>query len=380
MNNYNMNFMKRGVSIIVAFTMCLTVMAQQELNRTIPTNESVEKVGVDFISGEIVINYSSESLEHYEFTINGSEFGDTIYQGSSVNDIHSSNGEVFTATGSQLSVSHADGTAYYGTNNGVTFNGSSISTSIPVNTITSDGSLAYIVDVFGGDHSIIKLDGSTSPIYTSNITNSAVNSIIEIEYFNFGGNYIAIIYSNGTTNQLGFYNLDSETFSTTNIYNDFGEPTSIKYSNGSIFFSTGHKIYEITDISDMQNMGTSIEYVLENSSATINDFDFYNGTLVTVAATDGVYTENEGSLNVEVEKETFDNVRLYPNPNKGEFAISNLKEGSSIIFYNAYGEAVYSAKNLNKTSFKVNVELPSGFYTVSVANGEGEVNKKVVIK
>lgn len=154
-------------------------------------------------------------------------------------------------------------------------------------------------------------------------------------------------------------------------------------------YSSTQSVYT-ESVDGANNWSNSIDPFLETqmNNCTIYDMNYLDGNTALCSTTSYNnqagnsfrYIWNLGS-NVGVNKNEIQNgFKIYPNPNNGEFTISNLKEGSSINIYNAYGEAIYSDQNLNNSSLKINIELPSGFYAVRVANGEEMVNKKIIVR
>ncbi|TAL58368.1 MAG: T9SS type A sorting domain-containing protein, partial [Bacteroidetes bacterium] len=72
---------------------------------------------------------------------------------------------------------------------------------------------------------------------------------------------------------------------------------------------------------------------------------------------------------------------IYPNPNNGEFQVSDIKyQVSSIEIYNVFGEKVYSEKILNPKSLILNLDLPGGIYFLQMKTWEGNINKKIIIQ
>jgi subtilisin-like proprotein convertase family protein len=76
---------------------------------------------------------------------------------------------------------------------------------------------------------------------------------------------------------------------------------------------------------------------------------------------------------------------LYPNPNKGQFTIRFLGQGTTgiqVSVYDVLGKNVYANTFESATHFKQNIQLPnasSGLYLIKVVDGNRKVVKKIVI-
>ncbi|MCB0403116.1 MAG: Omp28-related outer membrane protein [Flavobacteriales bacterium] len=90
-----------------------------------------------------------------------------------------------------------------------------------------------------------------------------------------------------------------------------------------------------------------------------------------------------------VSTEEFDNfansgMKVYPNPNNGNFTISINAEGVyNLSVVNLLGEEVYHAKVNNASATNVNVdlsELPAGVYVVKLANNEHVATQKIIVE
>lgn len=375
--------MKKPILIFTLLALSSTVISQTELTRVYST-EGKDVKHVYENSGNDNFTYSTEN-EFYFYKALDDDHQLRRESDSTFNDIHGS----FGVIGDTLSI-YQD---FYGMDDGSLRKGgggSLTSSDIGIKSITHNGGdTVYVYSKDGTDRKIYLIDKDTGdPITLINI-NAVYNfdGYENITFFKDAGSEYLLFTGEIITNEglpteqideYAIYNLDTDGVI---LGNDNIQNAAYSEGNG-LYYNIDETIYKLDDINNLQN-GTPTFSVPNNLQ--INDISVNNTTLwgedfkILVATPDGVYT-NEISLNFEGEKETFDNVSLYPNPNNGKFTISNLKEESSINIYNAFGQKVYSAKNLNKTSFKVNVELPSGFYTVRVKNGEGVVNKKVVIK
>jgi len=76
------------------------------------------------------------------------------------------------------------------------------------------------------------------------------------------------------------------------------------------------------------------------------------------------------------------NSSVYPNPTKGivNVAIPALSDKATITLYDLQGRAIMS-KNTNQvyTSFSIE-NLQDGVYLVNIANDQGSITKKIVLR
>jgi len=75
-------------------------------------------------------------------------------------------------------------------------------------------------------------------------------------------------------------------------------------------------------------------------------------------------------------------IKIYPNPNTGNFIVSLDKPQNhlSIVLYNAMGELITKIEgDASKTQYPLNLNLPEGIYLVMVINGEATALKKIMV-
>jgi Zn-dependent metalloprotease len=75
-------------------------------------------------------------------------------------------------------------------------------------------------------------------------------------------------------------------------------------------------------------------------------------------------------------------VKVYPNPNSGQFTLelTNIESGSMVGIYNLLGTRVYQSTAKNETSHKINLPgIKRGIYFVKVMDGKKQVTRKMVV-
>ena len=116
--------------------------------------------------------------------------------------------------------------------------------------------------------------------------------------------------------------------------------------------------------------GTNVEYYLDNVewSAVTDD-------ACRSERTEAVVTVNDCS---NINELSFKDLNIYPNPNNGQFTITNSQEMTDIIITDLQGKIVYNSRNINLN--KVNVELNNlerGMYMINIQTNNGMITKTV---
>ena len=102
---------------------------------------------------------------------------------------------------------------------------------------------------------------------------------------------------------------------------------------------------------------TPFDFVLYGRSQSSGDYVPSNN-----GGTDIYLTKIQTAIN-DLGAASFDNeVLIYPNPNNGDFRLSNLKAGESYEIYNLLGERVYQGIYNGET---IHVELPTNLYVLT---------------
>ena len=75
------------------------------------------------------------------------------------------------------------------------------------------------------------------------------------------------------------------------------------------------------------------------------------------------------------------NLSIFPNPNKGEFTISNSSEIINVNITDVQGKVVYTSNNVNLNKVDVNVsDLDKGMYMIFVETVDAVITEQVIIK
>ena len=119
--------------------------------------------------------------------------------------------------------------------------------------------------------------------------------------------------------------------------------------------------------------GTGVEYYLDNVewSAVTDD-------ACRSERTEAVVTVNDCS---NIDELSFKDLNIYPNPNNGQFTITNSQEITDIIITDLQGKVVYNNNNINLN--KVNVELidlERGMYMINLKTIDGMITKTVTLQ
>jgi hypothetical protein len=85
--------------------------------------------------------------------------------------------------------------------------------------------------------------------------------------------------------------------------------------------------------------------------------------------------------NTNVDEIINGNVSIYPNPNNGEFMVSNTSEIITITITDVQGKTVHSMNNLNIDKVNIDMtDLEKGMYLINIETGSGTVTKPVMVK
>ena len=78
---------------------------------------------------------------------------------------------------------------------------------------------------------------------------------------------------------------------------------------------------------------------------------------------------------------SFRDLTIYPNPNNGQFTITNSQEMTEVIITDLQGKVIYNNNNINLN--KVNVELNDlerGMYMINIKTVDGRITKTVTVQ
>lgn len=107
--------------------------------------------------------------------------------------------------------------------------------------------------------------------------------------------------------------------------------------------------------------------------------------MLTVANASGCFSQTckEISITGGIKKiEKASGIRVYPNPNNGNFTLSvdNVKSDISVNIYNVLGELVSSIEtNPLKSFYVIDLNAANGIYFVKVTNGGLISTQKITI-
>jgi hypothetical protein len=78
---------------------------------------------------------------------------------------------------------------------------------------------------------------------------------------------------------------------------------------------------------------------------------------------------------------SFKDLSIYPNPNNGQFTITNSQEMTEVIITDLQGKVIYNNTNINLN--KVNVELSElerGMYMINIKTVDGRITKTITVQ
>ena len=87
----------------------------------------------------------------------------------------------------------------------------------------------------------------------------------------------------------------------------------------------------------------------------------------------------DSCITTSVSEVSFENLKIYPNPNNGSFTINNSELISSVVITDLQGKVVFRNNNLNIYNLNVNLEnLDRGMYLINIIS-ENEITTKSII-
>jgi hypothetical protein len=96
-------------------------------------------------------------------------------------------------------------------------------------------------------------------------------------------------------------------------------------------------------------------------------------------------TRTEAIVNVvdcsNINELSKENVTIYPNPNKGEFSVTNSSDIINLNITDVQGKVVHSMNDINLNNVEINItDLEKGMYFINVETVNGTVTETVVVK
>lgn len=113
--------------------------------------------------------------------------------------------------------------------------------------------------------------------------------------------------------------------------------------------------------------------------------EFYGGinfgtnSLVSSGGSDIFVAKLEGDNTSVLQNKTFENIKIYPNPNNGKFAIQdNLNSNNNVIIYNLKGEKIFESNFKNTSTIDIS-GIVKGMYFVKIINSKNTLTQKIII-
>ena len=96
-------------------------------------------------------------------------------------------------------------------------------------------------------------------------------------------------------------------------------------------------------------------------------------------------TRSEAVVTVEdcsnINELSKENVTIYPNPNKGEFSVTNSSDIINLNITDVQGKVVHSMNDINLNNVEIDItDLEKGMYLINVETVNGTVTETVVVK
>jgi hypothetical protein len=120
--------------------------------------------------------------------------------------------------------------------------------------------------------------------------------------------------------------------------------------------------------------GAGVEYYLDN----VEWYALTDDACRSASRTEAVVTVEDCSNIIDL---SFEDLRIYPNPNNGLFTITNSQEITDVVITDLQGKIVYNSRNINLN--KVNIELNNlqrGMYIINIKTENDITSKTIVIQ
>lgn len=212
------------------------------------------------------------------------------------------------------------------------------------------------------------------------------------------GNYaISISINNSSGTGLGNYDItciEGLMF----VLDAINEVNDTTLTDGSIAcFDAIEDIYIAEDDGVILESGSSSTFIAGNSIHFLPGFYAMEGSVMDAYITSTVsyceMTVSKSVTNLSVSKDikevvgdnefAVQDIKVYPNPNGGEFTIelTNVDSGSAIVVYNLLGEKIIQFIFQQNIDQKINLEgIEKGIYFIGVSDGKNRLMRKMVVR
>ena len=283
----------------------------------------------------------------------------------------------------------------------------------------NDGDFIVVVDP---NNWAVWPGGTPGGLYDAPVSSAQASSGTNSLYLNNGLTHDPVLEFGEAFNR-GIFNYSMDMYIVTSAYFNFQEDVNIGTAwNMSVFFTggaidiqvdgasvltgaysttpTGGPVWFNIELECDYSTGTWEVYVNGNSQGTFVNPDPVASCNLYANTGDDYYIDNvkwasisdcrsttrtEAVVTVEdcsnINELSFGDLNIYPNPNNGEFTITNSQEITELIITDLQGKIVYNNSSINLN--KVNVELSNlerGVYMINIQTNDGTITKRITVQ